>query len=895
MADNTRAGEQKKGNWMSRLIARARAKGKNWRWSQKLRRFDIPQNPTVSIQNRRGRDNLSVVVVDQDRRTPLRDGPDNISDPRDHVFDNSSCHSPVTSLDGSLGLTPGLTPGLTSDESPDESFSSDNSDEPLTPHTVDWVSNEDKPNSTSVRVVAHLDSVLQSSEDIHVSGLSSESTTTVMHDVTFSPNAADDKSNHGPSDSTSSNSSSSEEDDDGAFDKEPRHVNWEEPLSPTSFFIDGNEDRADNSFIHSASPKDRQIQSIEDGHTHSSFTPETAAIQDNVVSLLNPPDDGDVDSVSDSSLDVPSSAHQDNARHIYATTKFGTHEGTFGPLPFQPDLTGKMTKVDLASLRLHAVDHSRIRQDADFPPSSSLLENMPSEMRLQILLHMPDLQTLSSLVHASPRMHKDYVGTYDRPKILAACLQREINDFFPDAYAVLMSQACEIGERVEGEDVDRFLHRKYQHWHDNPVAQLDDPHPLPDGVHSLRLEQRLWLYTFHLHLVRPLTFRYCHWALDNIWEAVRHQDTEQGESKHVSSKTSRNHGLFASNEKRRSPCDVLLSRKEQTRIHRAFYRTQVFNQLWGQRLDPYDLGSPGGVHFGDYSEYWANCNFFGIFEPWDVDAIASIDLFLRDQYTLIFKEVRDHFQPTHPRFKNAEIQHHDGYEELDGTFVEGYDAPVGSADLSIEGREDFGNHFNCYMNGTISCGLFVTLRLFASRDYEELCGNAERCLIWEDHTDPIMGDVLERDPQRLDWRIEAALKEDSSDDSDDECEDSDNDAEDSDNDSEDSDTDSEDSGVGDSLLSRDKVMMRRDPLNFLGDSVSCNTPPLGWVLLWGGRYFNLWGAYTPEGVKRLGHVIWDKRRWDDMEVKDIVAKQWETADPVLKDELKDKFSWTPIT
>ncbi|KAI0142922.1 hypothetical protein GGR57DRAFT_484827 [Xylariaceae sp. FL1272] len=907
MADNTRAGEPNKRNWMARLIARAKAKGKNWRWSKKS-----SHRLTVPLLKRRGRDNLSIVVHPLASSSPQDSGVAGLTtdDTRGHALDSffaqDSAIAGMTtggSSDGFPDDTHGHAldsssdhysdnPGMTTDESPDDSFSSDYSVEPLTPVTPvtpHSVSDGHKPRDTVVRFVVPLDSMIHSGEDIHMSGLSSENITTDMHGATSSHKPAFDQTNDNHYVSSSDNNSSSSEDtDDSAFDKEPRHDDEEEPLSPTSFLIDGNEDRVDNSSAHATRPKDQHIHSVQVSHTHSPFPPDTISNEDNDVSLINPPDDMVIDSLPGSYLDVPAISNEDDTGLVDELSDTETHEGSFGPLPFQPDASGKETKVDLASLRLHAVDHTRIRQEADFPPSSSKLENLPSEMRLQILLQMPDLQTLRSLVHASPRMHKDYTGTYDRPKILAACLQREINDYFSDAYAVLMSQSCEIGQRVDAHIVEKFLCQKYKSWNDMPVSHFDEPYALPDGVHSLRLEQQLWLYTFHLHLVRPLTFRYCHWALDNIKKAVNATDTEQTEYKDGSTTTSQDHPPFTPGAKRHSPCDILLSRSEQIRIHRAFYRTQVFNQLWGQSLEEGNPESYRGVHWGDYSSHDVNYEFFGLFEPWEADAIASIDLFLRDQYTAIFAEIRDYFLPTNARFKDARILHKDGYEEIDGTHVAGYDYPEGSIDLGFEGREEYGNHFIPYMDGTISRGLFVTMKLFDSRDYEQLCGNAERWLIYDDHTDPIMGSTLERYRQPLDSRVEAAVR-DLSDDSDNEFEGLDSDSEDSDDDS---DTDSRFASLP-LDRSRDKAMIRGNPSDFLGDSLPRNTPPLGWVLLWGGRYMNLWGDYTPEEVKRLGYVIWDERRWTDMGAKDIVAKQWENADRALKDELSDRFSWTP--
>ncbi|KAG7285058.1 hypothetical protein NEMBOFW57_009678 [Staphylotrichum longicolle] len=49
---------------------------------------------------------------------------------------------------------------------------------------------------------------------------------------------------------------------------------------------------------------------------------------------------------------------------------------------------------------------------------------------------------------------------------------------------------------------------------------------------------------------------------------------------------------------------------------------------------------------------------------------------------------------------------------------------------------------------------------------------------------------------------------------------------------------------------RDEAEARRDPIEFTGDTVPPAGPPLGWVLLWGGRYSNLCGEYVPRTVRQ---------------------------------------------
>lgn len=82
----------------------------------------------------------------------------------------------------------------------------------------------------------------------------------------------------------------------------------------------------------------------------------------------------------------------------------------------------------------------------------------------------------------------------------------------------------------------------------------------------------------------------------------------------------------------------------------------------------------------------------------------------------------------------------------------------------------------------------------------------------------------------------------------------------------------------------------RDPLSFPGDTVPPRGPPLAWVLLWGGKYVNIFGEYVPGPLKAYGWVIWDERRLVDMRVGKLITNQWKTA-PELVDEIQQDYPW----
>lgn len=52
------------------------------------------------------------------------------------------------------------------------------------------------------------------------------------------------------------------------------------------------------------------------------------------------------------------------------------------------------------------------------------LESMPYELKVAILHNLPDVQTLSSLIHASPAYHAVYTG--DREALLTSSTLRDL-------------------------------------------------------------------------------------------------------------------------------------------------------------------------------------------------------------------------------------------------------------------------------------------------------------------------------------------------------------------------------------------------------------------------------------------------------------------------------------
>lgn len=265
----------------------------------------------------------------------------------------------------------------------------------------------------------------------------------------------------------------------------------------------------------------------------------------------------------------------------------------------------------------HLSTKMREIQSAETPESASSLENLPAELRDQVLMSVPDLPTLRSLIRASPVMHAQY--RHNRDRILRACLGRELDGFLVDAYACATSRVRALGGPFprfrSDEKITEFLDA-YRGW-------LSGSTP---SINSLELDCLRWLAAFHLSVARPVARWYSTWALANLAQATLPADRAPAES----TETAR--------EKHRT-----LSRSEEIRIFRALYRYETFYHLFGQNK---------GNRCGGFCNYQINEIFFVLFDPWEVEAVGCLDLFVRQRYKDIFKKVSEWVLHAHnPRFR----------------------------------------------------------------------------------------------------------------------------------------------------------------------------------------------------------------------------------------------------
>lgn len=103
---------------------------------------------------------------------------------------------------------------------------------------------------------------------------------------------------------------------------------------------------------------------------------------------------------------------------------------------------------------------------------------------------------------------------------------------------------------------------------------------------------------------------------------------------------------------------------------------------------------------------------------------------------------------------------------------------------------------------------------------------------------------------------------------------------------------------------------RRDPMPFRGDENSCALlngeadpaneriaqgfttcgPPFAWVVIWNGKYCNLYGEYLPRRLRQWGYVLWDESRWNTIgRPRQLLSSNWESSREYQM--VKEHFDW----
>lgn len=282
-----------------------------------------------------------------------------------------------------------------------------------------------------------------------------------------------------------------------------------------------------------------------------------------------------------------------------------------------------------------ASDRKRLNELSE---AQTTLENLPPELRTQVLCSIGDLRTLKSLVRSSPTYHEQY--RLDRDKILRSCLETELDGFYIDAFATFKSRVCKLGKERTNEVITTFL-GSYRQW----LSGSYDSLAAASNAMSMDGSYLRWLSLFHQSTILPLTEYFCHWASTNLLRAAA--------------------AASSGNEVKDEPAATqkmdlsLISNSERIRIMRALYRCETYCHLFGRNK---------GHRWGFYRDVEVTELFFTIFQPWEAEEIGCIELFIRTKYTQVFNKVQADLHPKSPRFDDpwdGRGQEPDGSHELD--------------------------------------------------------------------------------------------------------------------------------------------------------------------------------------------------------------------------------------
>lgn len=273
------------------------------------------------------------------------------------------------------------------------------------------------------------------------------------------------------------------------------------------------------------------------------------------------------------------------------------------------------------------------KQAGPRPPdvSPTPLEGLPAELRTRLLSSMPDLQTLASLIHASPIYYAQY--RLDRKPLLSQILLTEIGeDGFVDVYAAFKSRPSKIGpRRGPNTNVTDFL-ASYKQWRSS-ISQKPPPELCSLG--DLR-----WMTWFYTSTVKPLAAHFFSWALANL-------DS-------VPAKSKAQHPGAAEG----------LTRTEKKRLLRALYRFEIFCHLFGgAQCESYIGMTVVRIFFSDMD-----------FQPWEVEEMCCVYTFVKETFQETINDVRWDLDENNPRFADLPQPELRGlafplYEEDNGEFA----------------------------------------------------------------------------------------------------------------------------------------------------------------------------------------------------------------------------------
>ena len=234
---------------------------------------------------------------------------------------------------------------------------------------------------------------------------------------------------------------------------------------------------------------------------------------------------------------------------------------------------------------------------------TSSLENLPAELRIQILQSLTDFPSLRCLIHASPLYHATYLQ-FRGEVLYHLSLYQLDHTLRPDALAAVRSKRQDERSVHNPEAVFALLD-------DYGIARAEASLAKTEWLSCSSITEALDLLRLH-ETVKRVTEEYC---------------------RSIASKMS-------PKEAQQQP--LRLSKMEQLRFHRAIYRFQLYCNLFGAAARWTSERDRGRS-----SDHVPKVRFFAAFPPWEVQEIAGIWHHLNRRWASILRQVSDIFFPKH--------------------------------------------------------------------------------------------------------------------------------------------------------------------------------------------------------------------------------------------------------
>ncbi|KAF7594658.1 hypothetical protein BBP40_008749 [Aspergillus hancockii] len=288
------------------------------------------------------------------------------------------------------------------------------------------------------------------------------------------------------------------------------------------------------------------------------------------------------------------------------------------------------------------------------------LENLPTELRMLILQQLPDIQSLKSLVHASPIYYSTYAVS--KKTLLHEILQRQYGFVdLAEPMAAIRSQGLHADVPANKDEIVSLLDRRRRH--DELPRSENAPTNLDECFQLSHLYSQLDF----------LTQRYC--TQSSCPPGITQEKWDQNRP-------------------------INPSKTEKARILRALCRLQTYCNIFGAREwddfqnEPSSSSTRPSPSKRRSSTWYRNFQLhemwsliFGTMPPWEVEEFGCLWVFIQQQYTHIFTEIAQEF----PRNSHE-------WQELRPT--------VDAMELfpSVDGDGSDGNDYNDYRNHLVSLG-----------------------------------------------------------------------------------------------------------------------------------------------------------------------------------------------